>query len=59
VHRKEKDGDENIIWKCNDYKQFTCHGRVLTRNDTIIKYVEYNHAPDVSKLKCREYIKMI
>jgi len=57
VHRKEKDGDEKIIWKCNDYKQFRFGGRVHTRGETVIKYVEHdNHVPDIAKFKRREYM---
>jgi len=28
VHRKEKDSDEKLIRKCNDYKKFKCFGHV-------------------------------
>jgi len=57
VHKKEKNGDDKIIWKCNDYKQFSCRGRVHTRDETVIKYIEHtNHVPDIANIKRREYM---
>lgn len=56
IHRKEKDGDEKIIWKCNDYEQFGCRSRVHTRNNSVIEYVEHNHVTDISKLKFKEHM---
>jgi hypothetical protein len=54
---EKKKTDEKIIWIRNDYKQFTCCGRVHTRhNHMIIKYVELNHVPYVTQLKCRGYM---
>lgn len=42
VHRKEKYGDDKIIWKCNDYKQFRCCGRVHADTKYRFNIMYYN-----------------
>jgi len=40
VHQKEKDGDEKLIWKCNDYKKLRLERvRVHTQSETTIEYL--------------------
>lgn len=59
IHRKEKKINEKIIWKCNDYKKLNCRGRVHTKGDSVIKYTDHTHVPDVAKIKCKEFVNEV
>lgn len=45
IHRKEKNNNEKIIRKCNDYKNLNFRGRVYTKGDSIIKYTDHTYKP--------------
>jgi len=60
IHRKEKTINKKIIWKRNDYKKLSCCGRVHTKGESVIKYIDHNtHVPDITKLKCKEFINEV
>jgi len=59
IHRKEKTTNEKIIWKCNEYKKLNCRGRVHTIGESVVKYIDHTHVPDITKIKCKEFVNEV
>lgn len=59
IHRKEKINNEKIIWKCNDYRKLNCRGRVHTKGESVIKYIDHSHVPDISKIAYKEFVNKV
>jgi len=52
MYQRECNKPEKSIWRCVQYKQ-KCRGRVHVSNDEIIKYMDHNHVPDISKIEAK------
>jgi hypothetical protein len=59
IHRKEKTINEKIISKCNDYKEFNCRGRAHTIGESVVKYIDHIHVPDITKIKYKEFVNEV
>jgi hypothetical protein len=59
IHQIEKNSNDKIIWKCNDYKKLNWRGRVHRKGDSVIKYTDHTHVPDATKIKFKELLNEV
>lgn len=59
-YHKEKQIENKVHWKCEDYQKTKCHAHVTTEGDVIIKqFNEHNHILDIAKVEATKILNDI
>lgn len=56
LHRKEKEINGKIIWKCIEYRTQNCRGRCHTAGDLVVVESVHNHVANLAAVQAKEVV---
>eukprot|EP00102_Acyrthosiphon_pisum_P022051 XP_016659261.1 PREDICTED: FLYWCH-type zinc finger-containing protein 1-like isoform X2 [Acyrthosiphon pisum] len=60
LHNIHQKYDEKIVWRCTQYKKFSCKGRCHTTTDSesgeLIKVTDHCHSPNIAQVEAKKVV---